>query len=212
MTAISQRISSSRTDEGRRKSARSNVLMSGKLASATSIDAVQIRDISSGGALLSGHIAAPVGTAFVLQVKNYSLSCRLVWRTAARAGVEFDEPFYDHEKLTGRASGQDDVDLKIAHIKSGVIPISAAGKQTEVRSDLSPRIAEEMRSLARRLESLGDSLASDPILLFRYQRQLQDIDVMMQILGHLATVTEAKDQLWAAKAIGRESLQRRLLR
>lgn len=211
MTATVSSISDF-SEPGRRKCVRSNVLMSGRLASATTVLPVQVRDISNGGALLSGHINASVGSAFVLQVKNFSLPCRLVWRSAARAGVEFDEPFSEHEKLTGRISGQDDVDSKVAQIKSGVAPVVASISDAPEACNLSPRIAEEMRGLQRRLEGLGESLAGDPILLFRYQRQLQDIDVMMQILGHLATVTESDDQIAAAKAIGRESLQRRLLR
>ncbi|WP_425600722.1 PilZ domain-containing protein [Sphingomicrobium clamense] len=213
MSAIAPLLANtSRKDENRRRDARSNVLMAGKLASATRVEPVQIRDVSRGGALLVGNIAAPLGSAFVLQIKNFSLPCRLAWSSAARAGIAFDEPFTDYERLSRRGRGQAEVDTKIAQVRAGVAPNLLEVEQCSIGSKLSPRIAEEMRSLQRRLESLGDSLANDPILMFRYQRQLQDIDVMMQILGHLATVTEADDHVTAAMSIGREALRRRLLR
>lgn len=74
------------------------------------------------------------------------------------------------------------------------------------------RIQEELASTRRMVEALGDELANDPILLMRYQHQLQSIDLMAQILGHLSCVVGSKDRVEAIDRIGMASLKARLTR
>ena len=74
------------------------------------------------------------------------------------------------------------------------------------------RIQEELASTRRMVEALGDELSSDPILLMRYQQSLQSIDLMAQILGHLACVVGSADRAEAIDRIGMASLKARLTR
>lgn len=82
------------------------------------------------------------------------------------------------------------------------------------RSDsvLEQRIAEELELVVRKLEQLGDILASDPILLHRHAPQLQSIDLMQQLLGHLARVVAARDKTMAVDRISLRELSSRLKR
>lgn len=82
------------------------------------------------------------------------------------------------------------------------------------RSDdvLDQRIAEELDLVVRKLEQLGDVLIGDPILLHRHPQQLQSIDLMQQILGHLGRVVAAGDKAMAVDRITLVELKARLTR
>ena len=77
---------------------------------------------------------------------------------------------------------------------------------------LDHRIAEELDHVVRKLEHLGGSLAANPILLQRHGAELQSIDLIKQIVGHLARVVEAEDEEWAVERITLQDLRARLQR
>jgi hypothetical protein len=77
---------------------------------------------------------------------------------------------------------------------------------------LDHRIAEELEAIARRLELLGGTLASDPILLHRHAAQLQSIDLIEQMLCHLSEVVAAEDKAQAVASITLSGLKARLQR
>lgn len=85
---------------------------------------------------------------------------------------------------------------------------------TPGRSDdlLDQRIAEELELVVRHLERLGDVLVDDPILLRRHAPQLQSLDLMQQVLGHLGRVVAARDRSMAVDAITLVELKARLKR
>ena len=82
------------------------------------------------------------------------------------------------------------------------------------RSDdlLDQRIAEELELVIRHLELLGDILVADPILLRRHGQQLQSLDLMQQVLGHLGRVVAARDKALAVERITLTELKARLKR
>lgn len=79
-------------------------------------------------------------------------------------------------------------------------------------SVLEQRVAEELELVIRQLEQLGDTLAADPILLHRHAAQLQSIDLMQQLLGHLGRVVAARDKAMAVDRITLSELKARLKR
>ena len=79
-------------------------------------------------------------------------------------------------------------------------------------NQLDQRIAEELELVARQLEQLGGWFAADPILLSRYSAQLQSIDLMKQVLGHLGRLIAAADRELALEQISLQELQARLRR
>jgi hypothetical protein len=79
-------------------------------------------------------------------------------------------------------------------------------------SVLDQRVAEELEVVSRQLEQLGDVLAADPILLRRHAAQLQSIDLMQQVLGHLGRVIGADGKAMAVDRITLTELKARLKR
>lgn len=77
---------------------------------------------------------------------------------------------------------------------------------------LDHRVAEELQTMQRRIEQLGDILSADPVLLHRHGQQLQSIDLIMQQLGHLATVVASEDKKAAAERVTLTDLRNRLNR
>ena len=80
------------------------------------------------------------------------------------------------------------------------------------RDVLDHRISEELATLRRRLELLGGILAADPILLSRHAAQLQSIDLVQQVLGHLGDVIASADRARAVELITLTELKARLTR
>lgn len=74
------------------------------------------------------------------------------------------------------------------------------------------RLAEELAFARRTLEAMGDTLCDDPILLSRHQVTLQSVDLLAQILGHVASVIGSADRDDAISRIGMVELRNRLTR
>jgi hypothetical protein len=77
---------------------------------------------------------------------------------------------------------------------------------------LDHRVAEELEAIARRLELLGGTLANDPILLHRHAAQLQSVDLIKQMLCHLAQVVATEENEKAVALITLSALKARLER
>ena len=77
---------------------------------------------------------------------------------------------------------------------------------------LDHRIAEELETIGRRLDLLGDVLAGDAALLHRHASQLQSIDLMRQMLNHLAQVVATGDKEQAVAMVTLSELKARLQR
>lgn len=77
---------------------------------------------------------------------------------------------------------------------------------------LEQRIAEEIEYARRMLDTVGNTLVSDPVLVARHQQSLQNFDILGQLLGHLASVIGTSDRSQAIERIGMEDLRNRLTR
>lgn len=74
------------------------------------------------------------------------------------------------------------------------------------------RLAEELDYARRLLEAVGDHLTSDPVLVHRHHRVLQNFDLVGQLLGHVARVVGSADKDEAIERIGMQELKARLKR
>ncbi len=79
-------------------------------------------------------------------------------------------------------------------------------------SVLDNRLAEELAFARRTLEAMGETLCDDPILLSRHQVTLQSVDLLSQIIGHIASVIGASDREEAVARVGMVELRNRLNR
>ncbi|MEO7655313.1 MAG: hypothetical protein ABIS23_06485 [Sphingomicrobium sp.] len=78
--------------------------------------------------------------------------------------------------------------------------------------ELKLRLAEELEYARRILEGMGDELASDMGVVMRHSVALQAIDVVGQMLGHIADITRSSDPAGAVERVGMSDLRSRLIR
>ena len=89
-------------------------------------------------------------------------------------------------------------------------PVPAAAIPTE--DQLRLRLAEELDYARRMLSSMGDELSSDALFVGRHLAELQTVDIVSQMLGHIASVIRSSDPPGAIDAIGMGELKARLMR
>jgi hypothetical protein len=78
--------------------------------------------------------------------------------------------------------------------------------------ELRLRLAEELEYARRILETMGDELTADMALVMRHGVALQSIDIIGQMLGHIAAVTRSSAPDRAVERIGMCELRARLTR
>ena len=78
--------------------------------------------------------------------------------------------------------------------------------------ELKIRLAEELEYARRMLEAMGDTLSNDSAVVMRHMVSLQSIDIISQLLGHIAAVTRSSDPIGAVQRIGMCELKARLMR
>ena len=89
-------------------------------------------------------------------------------------------------------------------------PLPAAMIPTDDR--LRQRLAEELEYARRMLDIMGDNLASDGAVVVRHVTSLQSVDIVGQMLGHIANVIRSSDPEGAVELIGMSELKARLQR
>lgn len=74
------------------------------------------------------------------------------------------------------------------------------------------RLAEELDYARRLLDSMGDALSTDVGVVMRHTVALQSIDIIGQLLGHIATVIRSSAPDRAVDRIGMGDLKARMTR
>ena len=78
--------------------------------------------------------------------------------------------------------------------------------------ELMLRLAEELDYGRRMLGSMGDELSCDALVVGRHLAELQSLDIIGQMLGHIASVLRSSDMGGAVNRIGMTELKARLMR
>ena len=91
-------------------------------------------------------------------------------------------------------------------------PSALAAALVPTDDELKLRLAEELEYARRMLDSMGDTLSGDPGVVMRHSVSLQSIDIVGQMLGHIANVVRSSDPPGAAERIGMCDLKARLTR
>jgi hypothetical protein len=79
-------------------------------------------------------------------------------------------------------------------------------------NELRLRLAEELDYARRLLDAMGESLCSDPAMVIRHASALQSVDIVGQMLGHVANVIRCREPEEAVERIGMSELKARLKR
>jgi hypothetical protein len=95
-------------------------------------------------------------------------------------------------------------------IRRDAPPLPAALVPTD--DPLQLRLAEELEYARRMLDQMGDTLSADPLVVSRHITSLQAVDIVGQILGHVANVIRSSDPGGAVDQIGMCELKARLTR
>ena len=74
------------------------------------------------------------------------------------------------------------------------------------------RLAEELEYARRMLNLMGDELSSDGAVIVRHGMALQSVDIVGQMMGHIANVIRSSDPEGAIELIGMGELKARLMR
>jgi hypothetical protein len=176
---------------------------------------VTVRNLSLGGALIEVGEPPPVGTAVELRRGTLKASGTIVWVASRECGLHFDMPLALGDWLPGASrTGQTRVDEAVAQFRAGAPalgrPVASKPASGSAPGALNARLCEELGYVARLLEALGDQLAEDRTVAARHGGKLQDLDIAIQILGHVGTVLLADDPQAAIARIGMADLRRRL--
>jgi len=203
------------------RSPRKNLLLSAIIEAGALKAPVRIRNLSEGGAMLDGAALPDVGSAMMLRRLEVEIGGSVVWRVAGRCGVVFDGKVSVDDWVAGirrpprvAVAGQARVDaIQSAVRRGGPVPAEAPVQTGAIAGgELDRRIAEEIDHAWRLLESVGDELCDDPVLLQRHGDALQRFDIACQIISHLAVVVGAPDRMAAIDGVAMQELRSRLLR
>ena len=202
-------VPASRAGELPRAAPRKNLFLTATLLVGGTGRAVRVRNLSASGALVEGAKLPATGVVAVLQRGGLSAECAIVWQVGGRGGLHFTAPIILSDWLPGTSGdGPAQLDRPTA---SPPVP-----SQVEASPDIEPgllrRTADELAFVSRRLEALGSDLTNDIHVVMRHATSLQELDISMQILGHLATMLSADRPADAVDAIGMTDLRRRLQR
>lgn len=210
-----------------RASPRTNLLLAATAEIGGRCVPVRIRNLSETGALLEGAGLPDAGMKLVLARGDLHVSAVVAWAAGGRRGVKFDGPTPVHEWTGGTkpkpldVTGLRDqrrVDALQAEARSDAasgraLRASAPAAETATASsDLDSRLAHELGYVQRLLENLGDELINDLFLVQRHGQSLQSLDLVGQILGHVAAILMAQDKAAVIEEIGMEDLRARLKR
>ena len=77
---------------------------------------------------------------------------------------------------------------------------------------LDHHLSEELECIRRHLEQLGGVLAGNPLLVQRHATQLQSIDQINQVLGHISGIIASEDRELAVEQVTLRELRSRLKR
>ena len=194
-----------------RSDRRARLFLAARLRAGPGVRPVTIRNLSTTGAMIELGEPPPVGVDVQLSRGDLSVEGKIVWSRSGSCGVQFAIPI----ELNGwvPTAGQQRVDEDLARLRSGTAAEPTEPPKVRVDpDDVLARVSEELGYVARMLDALGDELASDPYVTARHGGTLQNLDIAMQTLGHLASLLTASDRTAAIHSIGMAELRRRLLR
>jgi len=196
---------------------RKNLLLTASIEAFGLKGRVRIRNLSESGAMLDGGVLPGVGTPLVLRRMELEIGATTVWQAGGRCGIRFDRTAAIEEWVAGvrrPLNGQARVDAIQAVIRSGdalPLPDSPAAGAISDGAMLDNRMAEELAHVRRLLDSVGEALTDDPVILQRHGGALQKFDAACQIVGHLGAILAAEDRIAAANAVTLEEMRARLL-
>ena len=82
---------------------------------------------------------------------------------------------------------------------------------TRIPDHLDQSLAAEIEEARKLLDVMGDALSADIDVITNHCTSLQTIDIVMQMLGHIASVVRSEDRTATVDGIGMHDLKMKLL-
>ncbi len=192
---------------------RSQLFLSAMIHSDNISAAIRLRDLSASGARVEGATLPAIGATATIRRGSLHASGTIVWRDRKGGGLHFESPLALDEWMPKQASrDQTAVDDMVELVRSGRAEVLPLSPPKVFRDILPQRLAEELAYVGRLLESLGDDLSAETLIVMRHAEKLQNLDIASQILGHVAALLIADQPERAIESISMGSLRKRLQR
>ncbi|MGA9583183.1 MAG: PilZ domain-containing protein [Allosphingosinicella sp.] len=186
---------------------------------------IRIRNLSETGAMIEGAGLPEAGTALILMRGDLQVAATVAWAAGSRRGVRFGGPTPVNEWTGGKPRAIDctglrdqrrvdaiQAEARAQPVTGRALRSNEAPATSPASQDLDARLADELGYVQRLLEGLGDELIADLLLIQRHGKSLQSLDLVGQILGHVAAILRADDKAAVVEDIGMEDLRARLRR
>lgn len=185
---------------------------------------IRIRNLSETGAMIEGAGLPEAGMSLILMRGDLQVAATVAWAAGSRRGVRFGGPTPVNEWTGGKPRAIDCTGLRdqrrvdAIQAEARAQPVTGRALRsneapaTHPTQDLDARLADELGFVQRLLEGLGDELIADLLLIQRHGKSLQSLDLVGQILGHVAAILRAEDKAAVVEDIGMEDLRARLKR
>jgi hypothetical protein len=205
-----------------RASRRTNLMLAATIVASGRVTAVRIRNLSDTGALIEGAGLLAKGETLLVKRGELEISATIAWAGGDKCGVRFDRPIPVSEWTGGKPRPLECTGLRDqrrvdalqteARGQSGARAVPAPSAPAPLSDNLEKRLADELAFVQRLIESLGDELISEPLIVRHHARALQNVDIASQILGYLAAIILSDDRAAAIETVGMEDLRARLKR
>jgi hypothetical protein len=209
-----------------RASPRTNLLLSATVEADGLVIPVRIRNLSETGALIEGGGLPEAGKPLILKRGDLQVRATIAWAAGGKRGVKFDGPTPVNDWTGGKPKPLDCTGLRdqrrVDAIQAEARANPASGREQRATEPPTPppatypnleaSLADELGYVQRLLEDLGDTLIADLFLVQRHGQSLQSLDLVNQILGHVAAILRSDDKGAVVEAIGMEDLRARLKR
>ena len=169
------------------------------------IDA-RVRNLSQTGALIETKAGLKIGMPVLLRRAGAEVAAVVARVQQGAAGLCFEEPLDESTfqlLATGKSAPKSIPPMPPEDEAAASAPALSDGK-------LEAQIARELRYAQALLDHLSEPLLKDFMLVSQYSRNLQEIDQVRQLLGHLADILAATDKGAVIDNIGMFELRCRL--
>lgn len=176
----------------------------------------RVRDLSLFGARIELLKAPPIGTSILLKKGNLAAPGTVVWASTGVCGIVFNSeiPLLDWLSPNSDDHNSSDGPMRPPRKKAlpDIPPPMTLKDPTIIATVLPERIADELAYLSRVIEGACANFIKNPIVLSRYQADLQALDLAASSLVQISAVLSADDPARAACDIALGSLRFKLLR
>jgi hypothetical protein len=172
-----------------------------------SCSTVKVRNMSASGALIEGGTVPHAGSLVQL-VRGALIAHGLVaWSAEGQCGIRFSGRVnVEQWRATPTNGEQQRVDEVVRLVKAGAIPLPLpplAEAPSDGRTpEAGEHVAGDLRRVAQLLDDLGGELSSDPTVVDRHARPLQNLDIAAQVLAAVEAILAGDRDVDATKLAG----------